>query len=191
MLAFKPSKVAREKGEAWEFSVTATDSEVQSDSGTLGSKTMLWYGELTLIDTAYSFGIVNLGDREMPIISPSDGNIDVKSITNGDYAIMSKSEDWKTPDEGRTSPINSTTGSLATGQFRLQNEGDATPDKAAYVGNSYAEIPDFTAGSLTGPTDVTGVTNEIYLWLSVADTGLKVGDEYGGTYCVQIFKAGV
>jgi len=54
----------------------------------------------------------------------------------------------------------------------LQNEGDATLDKAAYVGRSYATIPDFPAASLTGPTDVTGVTNEIYLWLSVADTGL-------------------
>ena len=190
VLAFKPGKVAREEEDGWEFSVTATDSEGQSDSGTLGSKTMLWYGELTVLDTAYSFGIVNLGDSDMPIISPSDGNIDVESIANGDYVIMSKSEGWETPDEGQTSPLNSTPGTLATGQFRLQNEGDATLDKAAYVGNTYTEIPDFTAGTLTGPTDETGVTNEIYLWLSVADTGLKVGDEYGGTYYVQIFKAG-
>ncbi len=72
----------------------------------------------------------------------------------------------------------------------LQNEGDATADKAAYVGSSYDVIPDFPVACLTDPTDVTGVTNEIYLWLSVADTGLQIGDEYGGTYYVQIFKAG-
>jgi len=58
------------------------------------------------------------------------------------------------------------------------------------AGSLYATIPDFPAASLTGPTDVAGVTNEIYLWLSVADTGLQIGDEYGGTYYVQIFKAG-
>ena len=72
----------------------------------------------------------------------------------------------------------------------LQNEGDATADKAAYVGSSYDVIPDFPVACLTDPTDVAGVTNEIYLWLSVADTGLQIGDEYGGTYYVQIFKAG-
>ena len=190
VLAFKPGKVAREDRNGWEFTVTATDSDLQADSGTISGKTMLWYGELTLIDTAYSFGIVNLSDSNMPIISPSDGNIDVESIANGDYEIKSKSEDWGTPDEGRTALINPTKGTLSSGQFMLQNEGDANPDKAAFVGSSYAAIPDFPAASLTGPTDVTGVINEIYLWLSVADTGLQVGDEYGGTYYVQIFKAG-
>jgi len=190
VLAFKPGKVAREEKNGWEFTVTATDSEVQSDSGTLSGKTMLWYGELTLLDTAYSFGIVNLGDSNMPITSPSDGNLDVESIANGDYEIMSKSEDWGTADESRTAPLKSSAGTLSPGQFMLQNEGDATLDMAAYVSSSYNEIPDFPAGSLTGPTDVTGVTNEIYLWLSVADSGFQIGDEYCGTYCVQIFKEG-
>lgn len=126
----------------------------------------------------------------MPITNPSDGNLDVESIANGDYEIRSKSEDWGTADESRTASLESSPGLLSSGQFMLQNEGDATPDNAAYVGSSYDIIPDFPAGCLTGPTDVTGVTNEIYLWLSVSDSGFQIGDEYGGTYSVQIFKAG-
>ncbi|MCW3129296.1 MAG: hypothetical protein N2V75_04250 [Methanophagales archaeon] len=182
LLYFIPGKVARESN-TWDIYVKVTDKGSLTGDRIVWGKTMVWYGEISAVDNSYSFGDIGLGDTDKSISTPSDGNIDVKTISNGNYKLSSSSGNWaKDSDEA----VLDWDGTLDAGQFALKVDGSGTVDSSNYVSDTSEIITDYS--DVSAPTAENGDTKEIYQWISVADSGLLPGT-YSGTYNVQIADA--
>jgi len=182
-LHFIPGKVARESGD-WDIYVKVTDTASQTADNIAWEYHMNWYGEISALDSSYSFGNINLGDTDISITTPSDGNIDVKTISNGNYNIQSKSENW---DDGNgNTAVLDWDGNLDSGEFALKVSNTNDVSISNFVSTSYTVITGYS--SVSGPTAESGDTKEIYQWVSVASSGLPSGT-YEGTFYVQIGNA--
>ena len=182
LLYFIPGKVARESN-AWDIYVKVTDKGGLTGDNISWGHTMVWYGEISAEDTSYSFGDVGLGETNKNISTPSDHNIDVETISNGNYKLSSKSGNWT---KGSDEAVLDWDGTLDAGHFALNVDGNGTVDTSNYVNDSYEAITDYS--NVNAPTAEAGDTKEIYQWISVADSGLLPGI-YSGTYYVQIADA--
>jgi hypothetical protein len=183
-LHFTPGKIAREA--TWNITATVQDSTTTDSLSTEVEPSMQWYGELTALDTSFSFdddNDVNLGDVDTPIATPDDRNIDVKTIANGNYKLESKSGNWVGQGAGAETAILDWGGSLESGRFRLENDGNNTVITTNMVEDSYTPITNYT--SVTASTAETGDTKGVWVWLSVADKGF-IPQEYKGTFNLQI-----
>ncbi|PXF53949.1 MAG: hypothetical protein C4B56_00670 [Candidatus Methanophagaceae archaeon] len=178
-LNFVPGKVAREST-SWDIYVNVTDKGSLTGDKIVWGKTMNWYGEISAEDTSYSFGDIGLGDTNKPISTPSDGNINVKTISNGNYKLSSKSGNWS---KGSDWAVLDWDGTLDAGHFALKVDGSGDVSTSNYVSTSSEPITDYS--NVNAPTAETGDTKEIYQWISVATSGLLPGT-YSGTYYVQI-----
>ena len=181
-LLFLPGKVARESN-AWDIYVEVTDKGGLTGDNISWGRTMNWYGELSAEDTSYSFGDIGLGDTNKNISTPSDGNIDVKTISNGNYTLSSKSGNWSKSSDWAVLDWD---GTLDAGHFALKVDGSGDVSTSNYVSTSSEPITDYS--NVNAPTAETGDTKEIYQWISVATSGLLPGT-YSGTYYVQIADA--
>jgi len=181
-LLFLPGKVAREST-TWDIYVKVTDKGGLTGDNISWGHTMNWYGEISAVDTSYSFGDIGLGDTNKNISTPSDHNIDVKTISNGNYELSSKSGNWTNESNAAVLDWD---GTLDAGHFALAVDGNGTVDTSNYVNNSYEAITDYS--NANAPTAEAGDIKEIYQWISVADSGLLPGT-YSGTYYVQIADA--
>ena len=181
-LLFLPGKVARESN-TWDIYVEVTDKGGLTGDNISWGHIMVWYGEISAVDTSYSFGDIGLGETNKNISTPSDHNIDVKTISNGNYKLSSKSGNWT--NESNVAVLD-WDGTLDAGHFALEVDGNGTVDTFNYVNDSYEAITDYN--NVNAPTAETGDTKEIYQWISVADSGLLPGT-YSGTYYVQIADA--
>jgi len=181
-LLFIPGKVARESN-AWDIYVKVTDKGGLTGDNISWGHIMVWYGELSAENTSYSFGDIGLGETNKSISSPSDHNIDVKTISNGNYKLSSKSGNWT---KGSDEAVLDWDGTLDAGHFALKVDGSGSVDTSNYVNDSYVAITDYN--NVNAPTAEAGDTKEIYQWISVADSGLLPGT-YSGTYYVQIADA--
>jgi len=93
-LHFKPGKVAMQtvnNNTHWDIYVKVTDNGGLTTEGIAHGYHMNWYGEVSVLNASYSFGSINLDDTNRSISSPLDENIDVRTISNGNYKIQSKS----------------------------------------------------------------------------------------------------
>ena len=184
-LHFVPGKVARESTAAttqrWDIYVKAMDKQSASDEMIKWDYEMMWYGELSAVDTSYEFGDVQLG-AENVTITDSDTAINVTTIANGNYKLESKSTDWVNTTFGSTAMLDWDS-TLSSGEFALKVDGYGSLDSFTYVRDTYTTIQDFS--SVSGPTAEAGENRGIYQWLSVASEGLLPGT-YKGTYYVQI-----
>ena len=184
-LHFVPGKVARESTAAttqrWDIYVKAMDKQSASDEMIKWDYEMMWYGELSAVDTSYEFGDVQLG-AENVTITDSDSAINVTTIANGNYKLASKSTNWVNETFGSTAMLD-WDGTLSSGEFALKVDGYGSLDSFTYVRDTYTTIQDFS--SVSGPTAEAGESRGIYQWLSVASEGLLPGT-YKGTYYVQI-----
>lgn len=149
---------------------------------------MNWRGEISVVagDESYDFGPIGLGDTDKEIITPTDENIDVAAISNGNYELNSLSDvKWYS-----TSPVDDVTldwdGTLtdvsSKGHFALE-VSDTNLAAATYVQDNSQVIPGCDLEVIT--QSESGVTTEIYQWLSVATSGLLPGT-YKGDYTVEI-----
>jgi len=183
-LHFKPGKVARktiDDNSRWDIYVKVTDNGGLTTEDIECVCNMSWYGEISALNKSYSFGSINLSDTNKSISSPDDGNIDVKTISNGNYKIQGKSENWE-DDNGNTAVLDSD-GNLDSGEFALRASSQSDVGSSNLVSTSYANIPGYN--NVNGPTAETGAINPIYQWVSVADSGLPSGT-YEGDFYVQI-----
>jgi len=181
-LNFVPGKVARESN-AWDIYVKVTDKGSLTGDNISWGYTMNWYGEISAENTSYSFGNIGLGDTNKNISTPSDGNIDVKTISNGNYKLSSKSENWT--NESNVAVLD-WDGTLDAGHFALKVDGSGTVSSSDNVSTTSEPITDYS--DVNAPTAEDGDIKEIYQWISVADSGLLPGT-YNGTYYVQIADA--
>ena len=180
---FMPGKVARELVSGWNITVTATDDSSATDDNNLGDITMLWYGEITANDNSFSFGDIELGATEQPISSPADHKIDVTTIVNGNYKLMSKTVNWANTTHSETITLDTDGGTLADGAFALTNDGENTVGTANNVGTADVTITDISneASNLAE----AGNAVPIYVWLYVGNQGIMPYD-YSGTYTVTV-----
>ena len=181
-LLFLPGKVARESN-AWDIYVEVTDKGGLTGDNISWGRTMNWYGEISAVDTSYSFGDIGLGETNKNISTPSDHNIDVKTISNGNYKLSSKSGNWS---KGSDWAVLDWDGTLDAGHFALKVDGSGDVSTSNYVSTSSEPITDYN--NVNAPTAEDGDIKEIYQWISVADSGLLPGT-YSGTYYVQIADA--
>ena len=179
LLYFIPGKVARESN-TWDIYVKVTDKGGLTGDNISWGHTMVWYGEISAEDTSYSFGDIGLGETNKNISTPSDHNIDVKTISNGNYKLSSKSGNWS---KGSDWAVLDWDGTLDAGHFALKVDGSGDVSTSNYVSTSSEPITDYS--NVNAPTAETGDTKEIYQWISVATSGLLPGT-YSGTYYVQI-----
>ncbi len=183
VLHFIPGKVAVETIDGntdWNLYVTVTDKAEDWDWTYKFGINMSWYGEISAVDTAYSFGGINLSDTDKPIVNPSDTKIDVSIIANGNYKLESKSANWL--NNGYMTTLD-WDGTLSPGEFALKVDGSCSLDTFNYVRDTYTTITDFE--NVPGPTAEGGENRGIYQWLCVASEGLLPGT-YSGTYYVQM-----
>jgi len=181
-LNFVPGKVARESN-TWDIFVQVTDKGSETSFKIKSGYKMNWYGEISAVDDSYSFGEIGLGDTDKPISTPDDHDIDVKTISNGNYTLSSKSGNWS---KGSDWAVLDWDGELEAGHFALKVDGNGTVDTYNYVGDTSETITDYN--NVNAPTAEAGDTKEIYQWISVADSGLLPGT-YSGTYNIQIADA--
>ena len=184
-LHFKPSKVATEAN--WDINVTVNDGTA-TDTGSVQDIPMLLYVEISAVDASYSFGNVNLGTTENNITQPTDGNIQVTAIANGAYKLESKTNTtWTGQNTSDEATVNSSSGTLDDGEIRLiDNAANSYSGGTNVPTSAYQTIAGYS--SLSGPTDESGASHDIYQWLDVASKGL-LPDTYQGTYYVQIADA--
>ena len=181
-LNFIPGKVAREST-TWDIYVQVTDKGPQTGDKIVWGKTMNWYGEISAEDTSYSFGDIGLGDTDKSISTPEDHNINVKTISNGNYKLSSKSGNWSKSSDWAVLDWD---GTLDAGHFALKVDGSGDVSTSNYVSDTSEPITDYN--NVVAPTAEAGDIKEIYQWISVADSGLLPGT-YSGTYYVQIADA--
>jgi len=181
-LLFLPGKVARESN-AWDIYVKVTDKGGLTGDNISWGYTMDWYGEISAENTSYSFGDIGLGDKNKTISTPSDHNIDVKTISNGNYKLSSKSGNWT---KGSDKAVLDWDGTLDAGHFALKVDGSGDVSTSNYVSDIYEKITNYN--NVNAPTAEDGDIKEIYQWISVATSGLLPGT-YSGTYYVQIADA--
>jgi len=181
-LLFLPGKVARESN-AWDIYVKVTDKGGLTGDNISWGYTMDWYGEISAENTSYSFGDIGLGDKNKTISTPSDHNIDVKTISNGNYKLSSKSGNWT---KGSDKAVLDWDGTLDAGHFALKVDGSGDVSTSNYVSDIYEKITNYN--NVNAPTAEDGDIKEIYQWISVATSGLLPGT-YQGTYYVQIADA--
>ena len=181
-LNFVPGKVAREST-TWDIYVKVTDKEPLTGDKIVWGKTMNWYGEISAEDTSYSFGDIGLGETNKNISTPEDHNINVKTISNGNYKLSSKSGNWS---KGSDWAVLDWDGDLEAGHFALKVDGNGDVSTSNYVSDTSEPITDYN--NVVAPTAEAGDIKEIYQWISVADSGLLPGT-YSGTYYVQIADA--
>jgi hypothetical protein len=179
-LHFTPGKIAKE--DMWNITVTATDYASAANTTSQTERHMLWYGELTAIDTSFGFGTVNLGESDNPIKNPTDNKTDVTTIANGNYKLQSKSANWV----GQTSGENAILdwdGELESGHFQLENDNLNSVNTTNNVDDSYTTITD--CASLPASTAEIGDSKGVYAWISLAVDGF-IPQAYQGTFKVQI-----
>ncbi|MCG7849934.1 MAG: hypothetical protein MIO93_12265, partial [ANME-2 cluster archaeon] len=128
------------------------------------------------------FGSIDLGADNELITTPTNGNISVTVIANGDYGLESKSGNWA---NGSNTATLATLDSLSSGQFNLENDGANSATESAFVGTNYTTITDYSG--ITVRTSETGDAKPVYVWVSLAETGLLPGT-YLGTYYAQIIN---
>jgi len=185
-LHFIPGKVANETVDDytwWDIYVNVTDKGGLSTDNIAWGFHMNWYGEISALNDSYSFGYINLGDTDKNITTPSDKNIDVKTISNGNYTIQSKSVNWT---NGDNTAVLNWSSSLNSGEFALKVSKENNVDNSNFVNTSYTVITGYD--NVNGPTAEAGAINEIYQWISVASSGLPPGT-YEGTFYVLIDNA--
>ena len=184
-LHFKPSKVATEAN--WDIEVTATDNSSATGTNSTQDIPMQLYIEISAVDASYSFGNVNLGTTGNNITDPNDGNIQVTAIANGAYKLESKTNTtWTGKNTSDEATVDST-GTLDDGEIRLiDNAANSYSGGTNVLTSAYQTIAGYS--SLSGPTDESGASHDIYQWLDVASKGL-LPDTYQGTYYVQIADA--
>ena len=185
-LHFKPSKVATEAN--WSINVTVNDNSSATAMDSVQDIPMLLYVEISAVDASYSFGNVNLGTTENNITEPSDGNIQVTAIANGAYKLESKTNTtWTGQNTSDVATVDPGTGTLDDGEIRLiDNAANSYSGGTNVLTSAYQTIAGYS--SLSGPTDESGASHDIYQWLDVASKGL-LPDTYQGTYYVQIADA--
>ena len=186
-LHFIPGKVATEEDGTsgmWIIKVVVKDQGNLENSTKLTNIKMNWYGEIQVIDDSFDFGNVTLGATNVSIINPNDGNIDIKTISNGNHKIDAKTEQqWSSGSYNVTVVTSEPPGA---GQIVLKHNSDNNTTGASVVSpTTYSVIPGLDSLS---QTDESGTTSGIYIWLSVGPSGIPVGT-YKGKYYVQISNA--
>jgi hypothetical protein len=179
---FVPGKIAREA--TWDIKVTVKDDANTEDTLSQTGLSMQWRGEISVDDTSFSFGFVDLATAKNPITTPSDAKVDSTLIANGNYKLLSKSGNWVGKTSGETATLD-WDGTLGSGHFQLENDGLNTilDDTTNNVQDSYTTITDYT--SVTAPTAETGDSKAVYAWVSLAIDGF-IPQVYEGDVTVGI-----
>lgn len=183
-LHFTPGKIAREA--TWDIEVTVEDDAAATDTLSQTDLTMQWYGEITAVDNSFGFGIVDLSESDQPITDPTDNDVDVTAIANGNYKLESKSASmWVGQTSGEFAALD-WDATLESGHFQLDNDGDNTVTTTNIVADSYLHSGPITGyTTVTAPTAETGDSKGVYVWVSLAADGF-IPQEYKGTFNVQI-----
>ncbi len=210
-LHFKPGKVATEADGTtafWIIKVVVEDSGGLQDSkkndqesgGSVIQYSMQWYGEIAVDsnDVPFNFNGVDLGSSNNPIVTPSEGYIDVYTISNGDYKINVKASDtsgandyWVGQNNGDHAVI--TTSDPGAAQIRIKINSANDPSTAVAITPQSSGYTTWIS-SATGPTSDgnaasgDGVDNTAYMWLDVGSSGLSA-DTYVGAVFFQIANA--
>ena len=170
---FIPGKVATETDATskWHIYAEAADSAGTGDNYQ-DNRTMNWYGEVTNVTGAVSFGSVALGSTN----TVSTTAVSAKYIANGAYDEQVKAS---SPWVGQTSATEltlDTTGSPGAAEFSLKADDDDTvADAVQVLSASYTAIDE--TGTITAEA---GDTVDNYLWLSLGASGIPA-EEYQGT----------
>ena len=171
---FIPGKVATETDATSKWHIYAeADDGTGTDDNYQDNRTMNWYGEVTSVTGAVSFGSVALGSTD----TISTSAVNATYIANGAYDEQVKA---MTPWVGQTSATELTldiTGSPGAAEFSLKADDDNTLAGAVQVLSAAYTAIDET-GILTDEDGDTPVDN--YLWLSLGDSGIPA-EEYQGT----------
>jgi len=187
-LHFIPSKVATEANESgmWIIKVVVYDQWGANNSSKKVNIKMNWYGEINVTNKSFDFGTVNYGDTDKPIIDPTDHNIDVKTISNGNHKIQAKTSANWTHESGNYNVTVNPNGSPGDGEISLKHNAANDTGSASWVDTTnYRDIPGLT--KLLQTTE-QGTPSEIYIWLDVGPSGIIPGN-YTGTYYVLIANA--
>ena len=187
IFAFRPGKVARENTGAalWNVQGYAENrNDAKNDDLYVRNKNMMWYGEVTVADTA-DWGEVPLGLTFDDITSNPETGIDVTYIANGDYYEDISSEDWTSGGETVTlvSLATDDTPPANPGEFALKAnwENNLTVAQIVTENPTYAHIK----SDETITTETGNLVNTNTLWLSLSDSGILPGT-YTGTIWYQI-----
>ncbi|MDK2464044.1 MAG: hypothetical protein QI223_04645 [Candidatus Korarchaeota archaeon] len=198
-LHFKPGKVAKEADGTtafWIIDVKVQDSGGYTDEkknnveegGSVLQYSMQWYGETAIAssDLPFDFGAVDLGSSNNPMVTPSEGYIDVYVVANGDYNLKVKATDstgansyWVGQNHGDHATL--TTDSPGDGQIRLKANTANDASSAVAFASTYVAL----LTGQTGPTDDGSAANgdgtdiNVYMWLDVGSSGL-IADTYQG-----------
>ena len=187
-LHFVPSKVATEANESgmWIIKVVVNDQYGLNNSSKLPNLKMNWYGEINVTNDTFDFGTVNYNDTNVPIQDPTDHNIDVETISNGNHKIQAKTDPvWNNSTLNYNVSVNPN-GSPGDGEISLKHNGQDDVAGASWVDTAnYEDIPNLT--SLQQTTE-DGTTSQIYIWLDVGPSGIRPAT-YNGTYYVMVVNA--
>ncbi len=190
---FKVGKVAHEAdgtNDDWDIKITAEDSASNSGSNSGSSYSMQWYGEISAGDASFDFGSTSLGSTDVAIVTPSDHNVDLTVISNGNYKIQVKASDatgsndyWVGNNFG--GHANIVTSDPGSGEIRLKVDDDSDHTSGLVT------IPPQSQGyadwltSQTGPTEESGDTVHAYMLLDIGGSGL-LQDTYVGHVYFQV-----
>ncbi|AGK62018.1 hypothetical protein Asulf_02058 [Archaeoglobus sulfaticallidus PM70-1] len=184
-LHFIPGKVATESDSTvakWIIKVVVVDNSSASDSLKDIDNEMLWYGEISILDTSFSFGAVALGSSDNPITEPVDGKIDVVTVCNVEHKIQAKTDaQWSSG--GYTVNVSTTSENPGPGEIALENNAKNNENTASLVTTAFTTVKGLESLSAT---DESGLASGIYVWLSVG-TELPA-KTYQGTYYVTIMN---
>src|SRR5271157_3229873 len=167
--AFALSKVAHEENLTdWRINIVLTDDSngVSADSELAFG--VSFYSEINVIDSTHSFGSLNPGDANVPVI---DQPLNISVLANNYYTVQAKSANASlTGPLGHTIPV----GSVAV-------DGADNVSEAASLTTNYTDVNRLE--DLTPPTlEASPIVNENpYLWISVPNP------QYPGTYTYTLY----
>ncbi len=166
---FKPGKVATAANGKWYVYARATSPSGSGDNHQ-DSRTMNWYGEISVNSAAVDFGGVAMGSDFSA--NPLSG-ISVTYISNGAYSMQVKlSSPWS--GDGKAITLN-TSGNPGTGEFSVKANGTSSLGSAVVATTGYVAIG---TGTQTGESGVASGTHT--LWLKLGALGIPAV-RYSGT----------
>ncbi len=194
----KIGKVAHEantgNSDDWDCIITAKDSQGDTGSNQAYGYKINWYGEITVIDTSFDFGTVNLDSENNQLSTPADKNVDLKVVANGNYNINVKASDstgsndyWVGDTYGKHATI--VKNNPDSGQIRLKVDSDGTPNSndEVVINPQSLDYNSWLTGQ-SGPTNDDedgGQVHQAYLYLDVGPGGL-LKDTYRGKVYFQV-----
>ena len=168
----------------WDIIVDVSDFSGATSSANLIGLAMAWYGEISLSTNQVDWGALNLGDTDVGYTNMNTNPVTMTIITNGvSYEVDIRAT---SPWVGQTTNDNATLSTdtvLSSGEFMLKANTENNTTGAIQVVTTYSAL----VTNAPGPTNETGDPYQLYMWISVATTGLRP-DTYVGTIFVQVIR---